>query len=89
MGSLSANLIGSIVCFWMLAQPSFPRVTPLPQYSQVMTISPNLGAMGAPQLGHLSEVAPVGARTGAFERPTRPAARTADPAECCAPHFMQ
>jgi hypothetical protein len=31
-----------------------------------MTISPNLGEMGAPQLGHLSDVASIGARTGAL-----------------------
>jgi hypothetical protein len=38
-----------------------PNVTPLPQYSQVITISPNFGAMGAPQLGHFIEVTPDGA----------------------------
>jgi len=29
-----------------------------------MIISPNLGEMGAPQLGHLSAVAPKGAKIG-------------------------
>jgi hypothetical protein len=58
--------MGSIVDFWMLVQPSLPSVTALPQYSQVMTISPNFGEIGAPQLGHLREVAPVGASTGAL-----------------------
>jgi hypothetical protein len=43
-----------------------PRVIPVPQYSQVMTISPNLGDIGAPQLGHFSAVAPAGAMTGAL-----------------------
>lgn len=37
---------------------------PVPQYSQVMTISPNFGEIGAPQCGHLSAVAPIGAITG-------------------------
>jgi hypothetical protein len=36
----------------------------VPQYSQVITISPNLGAIGAPQLGHFKDVTPEGARTG-------------------------
>jgi hypothetical protein len=64
--SLSVNLASSIVCFWMLDHPSLPRVIPLPQYSQVMTISPNFGEMGAPQSGHFMEVAPIGAITGAL-----------------------
>jgi hypothetical protein len=51
----------------MLVQPSFPNVTPLPQYSQVITISPNLGAIGAPQLGHLSDATPEGAMIGPEE----------------------
>lgn len=38
-------------------------MTPLPQYSQVMTISPNLGEIGAPQLGHFSDVTPEVATT--------------------------
>jgi hypothetical protein len=42
-------------------------VTPLPQYRQVITISPNFGAMGAPQLGHFNDVTPEGARTGPVE----------------------
>lgn len=49
----------------MLAQPPVPSVTLAPQYSQVMIISPNLGAIGAPQLGHFSDVAVDGARTWA------------------------
>jgi hypothetical protein len=32
-----------------------------------MTISPNLGDIGAPQLGHFKEVAPDGAITGPEE----------------------
>ena len=52
-----------MVCFWMFAQPAFPRVTLAPHYSHVIIISPNLGAIGAPQLGHFSEVAVAGART--------------------------
>jgi hypothetical protein len=58
---------------------------PLPQYSQVIIISPNLGEMGAPQCGHLNAVAPKGAMMGAAE-----AAACFD---CAAarlfPHFMQ
>jgi hypothetical protein len=42
-------------------------VTPLPQYWQVITISPNLGAIGAPQLGHFKDATPEGARTGPAE----------------------
>ena len=48
----------------MLVQPWDPRVTPVPQYSQAITISPNLGAMGAPQLGHFRDATPEGAITG-------------------------
>jgi hypothetical protein len=32
-----------------------------------MTISPNLGAIGAPQLGHFNDVTPEGAITGPVE----------------------
>jgi hypothetical protein len=32
-----------------------------------MTISPNLGEIGAPQLGHFNEVTPEGATTGLLE----------------------
>jgi hypothetical protein len=32
-----------------------------------MTISPNLGAIGAPQLGHFKDATPEGARTGLAE----------------------
>jgi len=39
-------------------------MTPAPQYSQVTTISPNLGLIGAPQLGHFKDVTPEGARIG-------------------------
>jgi len=42
----------------MPAQPSFPRVIPVPQYSQVITISPNLGEIGAPQCGQFRDVTP-------------------------------
>jgi hypothetical protein len=34
----------------------------LPQYSHVIIISPNLGAIGAPQLGHFSDCAFDGAK---------------------------
>ena len=61
------NLSGSIVCFWMSFHPALPRVMPVPQYSQVMTISPNFGDIGAPQLGHFKAVAPAGAMTWAAD----------------------
>jgi hypothetical protein len=32
-----------------------------------MTISPNLGEIGAPQLGHFKDVTPEGATTGEVE----------------------
>jgi hypothetical protein len=32
-----------------------------------MTISPNLGEIGAPQLGHFKDATPEGARTGEAE----------------------
>jgi hypothetical protein len=32
-----------------------------------MTISPNLGAIGAPQLGHFNDDTPEGAMTGPLE----------------------
>jgi hypothetical protein len=32
-----------------------------------MTISPNLGLIGAPQLGHFNDATPEGARTGPVE----------------------
>src|SRR5579875_498406 len=57
---------GSIVCFCMLFHPDEPRDMLLPQYSHVITISPNLGDIGAPQLGHLREVAFVGASTSSL-----------------------
>jgi hypothetical protein len=69
----------------MLVHPWFPRVTPLPQYSQVITISPNLGAIGAPQLGHFKDAAPEGARTGVGEATVGLAAF--DPV--LAPHLLQ
>jgi hypothetical protein len=53
---------GSIVCFWTFAHPAFPRVMLVPQYSHVIIISPNLGAIGAPQLGHFSDCAFEGAK---------------------------
>src|SRR5689334_13376561 len=59
---------GSIVCFSIFAQPEFPRVILLPQYSQVIIISPNFGAIGAPQLGHFNDVALEGAITGVAPR---------------------
>jgi hypothetical protein len=42
-------------------------VTALPQYSQVITISPNFGEIGAPQLGHFKDETPEAAITGAVE----------------------
>jgi hypothetical protein len=56
-----------MVCFRMPVQPSFPRVIPVPQYSQVMTISPNFGEIGAPQCGQFRDVTPKGARIGPVE----------------------
>jgi hypothetical protein len=50
-----------------------------------MTISPNLGEMGAPQLGHFSAVAPDGAKTGAVEA----SACFGCVAATLAPHFLQ
>ena len=72
----------------MLVQPLLPRVIPLPQYSQVMTISPNFGEIGAPQFGHFSEVASIGASTGALG--CRCGLRRLPLAPLrLAPHFMQ
>jgi hypothetical protein len=51
----------------MLVHPWLPKVTPVPQYSQVITISPNFGAIGAPQLGHFKDCTPEGARIGPVE----------------------
>jgi hypothetical protein len=51
----------------MLVQPWVPRVTELPQYSQEITISPNLGEIGAPQLGHFNDATPEGAIIGVGE----------------------
>jgi len=45
--------------------PQLPSVMLLPQYSHVIIITPNFGAIGAPQLGHFREVAVEGALTGA------------------------
>jgi hypothetical protein len=50
-----------MVCFWTLFHPSAPRTTLDAQYSQVITISPNCGVIGAPQLGHFKLVKPNGA----------------------------
>ncbi len=49
----------------MLDHPPLPSVMLLPQYSHVIIISPNFGAIGAAQLGHFREVAVDGAMTGA------------------------
>src|SRR5512141_1378961 len=62
--STEAIFNASIVCFCILVQPSLPNVIALPQYSQDITISPNFGEIGAPQLGHLSDEAPEGATIG-------------------------
>jgi hypothetical protein len=48
----------------MLFQPSFPNITAVPQYSQLIIISPNFGIIGAPQWGHLSDLASKEAITG-------------------------
>jgi hypothetical protein len=48
-------------------QPSFPNVTAEPQYSHEIIISPNLGVIGAPQLGHFKDATPIGATTGETE----------------------
>src|SRR5271169_1540739 len=61
--STEATFKESIVCFCTFVHPCVPRVIPLPQYSQVITISPNFGERGAPQLGHLNELTPEGATT--------------------------
>jgi len=45
----------------MLLQPSAPMVIALSQYSQVIIISPNFGEIGAPQLGHFTDLASKGA----------------------------
>jgi hypothetical protein len=42
-------------------------VTAVPQYAQVITISPNFGAIGAPQLGHFKDCTPEGAMMGSAE----------------------
>ncbi|HVP26655.1 MAG TPA: hypothetical protein VMT26_03210 [Candidatus Bathyarchaeia archaeon] len=69
----------------MPAQPSFPRVIPVPQYSQVITISPNLGEIGAPQCGQFRDVTPKGARIGHVEA----AACFGGGAATLVPHFVQ
>jgi hypothetical protein len=50
-----------------------------------MIISPNLGEMGAPQLGHFSAVAPKGAKIGAVDA----AACFGCPVATLVPHFKQ
>src|SRR5574340_1775073 len=50
--SWSDIVIGSIVCFAIFFHPLFSRLTLLPQYSHVTTISPKLGKIGALQFGH-------------------------------------
>ena len=69
----------------MLLQPWFPRATPVPQYSHVIIISPNFGAIGAPQLGHFRAVAPAGAMTGWLG----PAGSLGGAAAILVPHVMQ
>jgi hypothetical protein len=69
----------------MLVHPSFPSVMAVPQYSQVMTISPNFGVMGAPQLGQLRDVTPLAARTGLVLLVSFGTFASA----MCVPHFMQ
>jgi hypothetical protein len=56
-----------------------------PQYKQVTTISPNLGVMGAPQLGHLSAVTSGVAIIEGFEVPVGFAFSPA----ILVPHFKQ
>jgi hypothetical protein len=48
-----------------------------------MTISPNLGAIGAPQLGHFKDATPEGATTGEAEAAAALGAVTV----VLAPHF--
>jgi hypothetical protein len=50
-----------------------------------MTISPNFGEMGAPQLGHFSDAAPMGAMTG----PDGAAACFGGETATLVPHFVQ
>lgn len=57
--------MGSTVCVSIPFQALLARLTPHPQYGQVITISPTWGEMGAPQSGHFGEVAPEGARKDA------------------------
>ncbi|HUK27442.1 MAG TPA: hypothetical protein VLV31_03380 [Candidatus Acidoferrales bacterium] len=84
--SLSATTNGSIVCFETLLHPSLPNATPNPQYSHVITISPNFGEIGAPQLGHLIDVALDGATIG---RLGAAAVAGFGSALKFAPHFIQ
>jgi hypothetical protein len=76
-----------MVCFWILLHPSFPKATPEPQYSHVMTISPNLGEIGAPQLGHFNDVAPDGAKTGRLDAGAGTGLESPDLK--LVPHFIQ
>jgi len=70
----------------MLVHPWLPNVTPVPQYAHVITISPNLGAIGAPQLGHFKDETPEGATTG----PEEPAADVLEDFNfVLAPHLVQ
>jgi len=52
-----------------------------------MTISPNFGEIGAPQLGHFKDVAPDGAKTGRVEIGAE--AGLDSLAFKLVPHFMQ
>jgi hypothetical protein len=52
-----------------------------------MTISPNFGEIGAPQLGHFMEVAPDGAKTGRLDAGA--GIVLVSPDFKLAPHFIQ
>jgi hypothetical protein len=52
-----------------------------------MTISPNFGEIGAPQLGHFNDAAPDGAKIGRFDVETGTGLES--PLFKPAPHFIQ
>lgn len=71
----------------MLVQPCVPNVIAVPQYSQVITISPNFGEIGAPQLGHFNDATPDGATIGVGEDEATAALGAVD--DRFVPHFGQ
>jgi hypothetical protein len=52
-----------------------------------MTISPNFGEIGAPQLGHFNDVAPDDAKTGRLDAEAGTGSESLD--FKFAPHFIQ